>query len=403
MRVLVVAAIAAFYVATVSAVAPLLHADSPTAIPGRYIVVLKSGSRSLREAHVQRVQSELKATKITQFQIGDFSAYAATLSSSDLAAVQAMDEVAHVEPDQVVRAVDADACTTQSPTPSWGLDRIAEQKPFLDGEYPYPSSAGASVTSYIIDTGIYVSHPDFGGRAKWGINYADNQNTDCNGHGTHVAGTVGGTSFGVAKKTTLIAVKVLDCDGSGTNTGVISGIQWVANQHKTKNDTAVANMSLGGGKSTAINNAVAAAINAGVTMVVAAGNENTDACTTSPASEPLAITVGATNMGVSNTGADLDVRASFSNYGHCVSVFAPGQAITSAWIPPYTQNTISGTSMASPHVAGIAALILDAKTATKPADVKSAIVNGATSGILDLACGNTACKASPNKISYIGC
>eukprot|EP01116_Phalansterium_solitarium_P017176 TRINITY_DN4164_c0_g1_i1.p1 TRINITY_DN4164_c0_g1~~TRINITY_DN4164_c0_g1_i1.p1 ORF type:complete len:163 (-),score=77.30 TRINITY_DN4164_c0_g1_i1:175-663(-) len=162
-------------------------------------------------------------------------------------------------------------------------------------------------------------------------------------------------------------------------------------------------MSLGGSKSTAVNSAVAAAIKAGVTFVVAAGNSNTDACTSSPASEPLAITVGSTDTAANSSGAQTDIRSSFSNYGKCVSVFAPGSDITSAWIPPYTQNTISGTSMASPHVAGIAALILELHPAYAPADVKQTIVDTANSDMLNLACTNANCRQSPNKISYIAC
>eukprot|EP01116_Phalansterium_solitarium_P017177 TRINITY_DN4164_c0_g1_i2.p1 TRINITY_DN4164_c0_g1~~TRINITY_DN4164_c0_g1_i2.p1 ORF type:complete len:406 (-),score=172.58 TRINITY_DN4164_c0_g1_i2:175-1392(-) len=397
----VYAIIVAFLGTAVIGAAPVLNTGAPTAIPDQFIVVFKTLSRPLLAAHVQRAQA--LGSKLKQFEIGKFTGYTATLNSSALAAVRQMPEVLYVEADQVVSAFQA--CSLQSPTPSWGLDRIAEEQLLLDGRYSYPSGAGAGVDAYIIDTGIYIEHADFGGRAVWGSNFVDSKNTDCNGHGTHVAGTVGGTSFGVAKQTKLIAVKVLDCDGSGTNAGVIEGIQYVVNEHQRKKGTSpsVANMSLGGSKSTAVNSAVAAAIKAGVTFVVAAGNSNTDACTSSPASEPLAITVGSTDTAANSSGAQTDIRSSFSNYGKCVSVFAPGSDITSAWIPPYTQNTISGTSMASPHVAGIAALILELHPAYAPADVKQTIVDTANSDMLNLACTNANCRQSPNKISYIAC
>jgi len=252
--------------------------------------------------------------------------------------------------------------------------------------------------------GIYTAHPDFGGRATWGTNTIDTTNSDCNGHGTHVAGTVGGTTFGVAKKVNLIAVKVLDCGGSGSYAAVISGIDWATAQHqKSGKTTSVANMSLGGGKSTAVNQAVAAAVAGGVVMVVAAGNSNADACNTSPASEPTAITVGSTDTGVNVENDQVDVRSYFSNYGTCVHIFAPGSDITSAWIPPATQNTISGTSMASPHICGIAALLVGETPTIAAPDVKTAIVGAATVGAIELKCTVQACNNSPNLLGYNGC
>jgi subtilisin family serine protease len=200
------------------------------------------------------------------------------------------------------------------------LDRISERSLFIDSVYNYPSSSGSGVDAYIVDTGIYTAHTEFGGRARFGVNYADSQNTDCNGHGTHVAGTVGGRLYGVAKSVSLIAVKVLDCAGSGTNTGVISGIQWVAEQARASRRPSLANMSLGGSKSTALNAAVDQAVgSAGVSFLVAAGNENTDACTKSPASAAEAVSVGATTVADKGT-TEVDTRASFSNYGSCVDV-----------------------------------------------------------------------------------
>jgi subtilisin family serine protease len=230
---------------------------------------------------------------------------------------------------------------------------------------------GASVTAYIIDTGIRTTHTTFGGRARWGTNTTgDGQATDCNGHGTHVAGTVGGSQYGVAKNVQLVAVKVLGCTGSGTTAGVVQGVDWVTAQHAA-GAPAVANMSLGGGISTALDNAVRNSIADGVTYALAAGNENQNACNVSPARTPDAITVGATT--------NADSRASFSNWGTCVDLFAPGQNITSAWIGnDAATNTISGTSMASPHAAGAAALVLGGAPQATPAQVRSTVLAAAT-------------------------
>lgn len=233
------------------------------------------------------------------------------------------------------------ALTTQSGA-TWGITRISHTSRTGSG-YVYDTSAGEGTCSYIIDTGIYTQHPDFGGRATFLANYADSSNTDGNGHGTHVAGTVGGTTYGVAKKTKLYGVKVLDASGSGTNSGVISGMNFVATDAKTRScpKGAVANMSLGGGKSTAVNQAAAALVRSGVFLAVAAGNSGANAANYSPASESTACTVGATTSS--------DSVASYSNWGNLVDVFAPGTDITSTWIGGRT-NTISGTSMASPHI-----------------------------------------------------
>jgi subtilisin family serine protease len=225
---------------------------------------------------------------------------------------------------------------------------------------------------YVIDTGIRLTHSEFTGRMSNGydaVMVGGNAN-DCNGHGTHVAATVGGTTFGVADKVTLHPVRVLDCNGSGSNSGVVAGVDWV---RANRILPAVANMSLGGGVSSALDTAVTNAINAGVTFALAAGNENVDACNTSPARVAAAITVGATT----NT----DARASFSNFGTCLDIFAPGQNITSAWLTSDTAtNTISGTSMAAPHVAGAAAIYLASSPTATPAIVRNALVTNATIG-----------------------
>jgi subtilisin family serine protease len=227
------------------------------------------------------------------------------------------------------------------------------------------------VNAYIVDTGILPTHTEFQSRASIGYDAITplDPKADCNGHGTHVAGTVGGKTYGVAKAVRLIGVRVLDCNGSGSTSGVIAGVNWVAT-HRVK--PAVANMSLGGGASTALDNAVKAAIDSGVTFVVAAGNSNRPACRFSPARVSAAITVGATTS--------TDAQASYSNYGSCLDLFAPGSAITSAWYTSTTSTvTISGTSMASPHVAGVAARYLQGKpTSTTPKQVRDALVANAT-------------------------
>ena len=289
--------------------------------------------------------------------------------------------VAYIEADGIMTIDD-----TQAPTPSWGLDRI-DAALGRNNSYTYPN-AGAGVRAYILDTGINPNHVDYASRVVTGVDYIDGgAPDDCNGHGTHVAGTVGGTSYGVAKSVTLIGVRVLGCNGSGSTSGVIAGVDWV-----TRNAVkpAVANMSLGGSKWQALNDAVAAAVTSGVSFAVAAGNSNADACDYSPSSTPTAITVGATTT--------TDARASYSNYGTCVDIMAPGSGITSSWIGSNSAtNTISGTSMASPHVAGAAALVLGNNSGLSPAQVRDALVTNATPDVLSgLGAG------TPNKLLYVG-
>lgn len=273
--------------------------------------------------------------------------------------------------------------TTQSPA-TWGLDRIDQRSLPLNNSYTYSGTA-ANVHAYIIDTGIRITHNEFGGRATWGAKFGGGPSDDCNGHGTHVAGTVGGATYGVAKAVQLVAVKVLNCAGSGTTTGVVSGIDWVrANAVKP----AVANMSLGGGVSPTIDNAVTSAVNSGVTFAVAAGNSSANACNYSPARAAAAITVGATTS--------TDARASYSNFGSCLDIFAPGSSITSAWkSSDNSTNTISGTSMASPHVAGVAALYLGANPNATPGSVVNALTTNATQGVV----GNAG-SGSPNRLLF---
>jgi subtilisin family serine protease len=275
---------------------------------------------------------------------------------------------------------------TQTNPPSWGLDRIDQHNLPLDNSYTYPTTA-SNVHAYIIDTGIRFSHSDFGGRATSGIDEIDGGTADdCHGHGTHVSGTVGGASYGVAKAVQLVAVRVLDCNGSGTTAQVAAGIDWVTSNAVKP---AVANMSLGGSADTTLDTAVNNSISSGVTYAIAAGNSNADACTTSPARVAAAITVGATDSS--------DNRASFSNFGTCLDIFAPGVSITSDWNTSDTAtNTISGTSMATPHVTGAAALVASANPSWTPQQIRDYLVNNATSNVVV-----NPGTGSPNKLLYV--
>jgi subtilisin family serine protease len=326
------------------------------AIPGKYIVVLKEGADPRSVAAVARVEPSFVYTAA-------INGFAAELNQGQLNALQHNPGVDYVEEDAIVQN-----SATQSGA-TWGLDRIDQRALPLSGTYTYNATAGA-VRVYVIDTGIATGHAQFGGRASNVYDAFGGNGQDCNGHGTHVAGTVGSSTYGVAKAAMLRGVKVLDCAGSGSSSGVLAGIDWVRLNHVKP---AVANMSLGGGYSSAENTAVTNLVNAGVFVAVAAGNENQNACNVSPASAAAVTTVAASDRN--------DTRASFSNYGSCVDIYAPGVSITSTWLNGGT-NTISGTSMASPHVAGVGALYKAAYGDASQSTINSWLVNNSTASVI---------------------
>ncbi len=364
-------------------------ASSAQSIPGQYIVVFRDAvgdpsglARRLAAQHGGSVRFTYQHA---------LKGFSAELPEAAVEALGRNPNVAFIEPNGRVWAVGSQT------NPPWGLDRI-DQRDGLDNTYSHGFD-GTGVAAYILDTGIRISHTDFGGRAAYGYDAVDNDPDagDCNGHGTHVAGTVGGGTYGVAKNVQLFAVRVLDCNGSGTWEGVIAGIDWVTGHHT--NGPAVANMSLSGGANSAVDQAVQNSIADGVFYALAAGNGNfvgrpQDACSSSPARTPEAATVGATDSG--------DNEASFSNYGTCVDILAPGVGVTSAWIDSDSDvNTISGTSMAAPHVAGAAVLYLDANPDADPATVVGALTSNATANAIALHRSSRR-NHTPNLLLYTG-
>jgi len=317
------------------------------------------------------------------------------------------DFVEWVEPNQIVFASNLEACNQVENNAPWGLDRVTAPSPnAINNKLHYKANDGNGVDVYVIDTGIRVTHDEFkisggGSRAVWGYNaVSGSTNTDLNGHGTHVASTAVGNNYGFAKKAIVYAVKVLGDNGSGTNAGVIAGVQWAADRAKSSGRPSVGNMSLGGSISAALDNAVNAAISGGFLMAVAAGNDNINACLASPARASSAITVGSTQLSASGTN-QIDARSSFSNFGSCVNIFAPGSAILGAWYDcDSCTRTISGTSMASPHVCGIIADILTENPSYTQANALTKLQQWAQSGLISLGCSNDVCTQSPNLLLH---
>lgn len=364
--------------------------DATDVVEDSYIVVYKEGTTNAAiSAHEASITASLRRRDTAYTGIGanynmtSFLGYQIQADSDTIDEIAASDDVDYIEKDAKMYAT---SLTSQTGA-TWGLGRISHEDPGTT-TYIYDSTAGSGVTVYVVDTGIYVGHNQFGGRASWGTNFVSGSaDTDENGHGTHCSGTIAGSTYGVAKKANLVAVKVLDADGSGSNSGVISGIQWVG---ENCDGDCVLSMSLGGSKSTALNSAVSSTVGDGVTVVVAAGNDGEDASNSSPASVAVAITVGAINSN--------DAKPSWSNYGSILDVFAPGVDVLSSWIGSKTAtNTISGTSMATPHVAGLAAYLIALEGLTTPAKVQARIKALATSGDV-----TSAGSGSPNLIAYNG-
>jgi subtilisin family serine protease len=359
--------------------APLLGTHNAGRIAGHYIVVLDDGATAAGIRSAKATATAAGGTVRFTYHAA-LKGFSASLSRAALNAVRSTAGVKYVEADGRVHLAGK-----QVNPPSWGLDRVDQRNLPLNQRYKYVNSAGSGVDAYIIDTGIRFTHVDFGGRATSGVDEVDGGTADdCNGHGTHVSGTVGGTTYGIAKLVSLIAVRVLDCGGSGTWDGVIAGVDWVTANHS---GPSVANMSIQGGKMQSVNDAITNSINSGVVYGVAAGNFNDNACNYSPASTTAAITVGATESN--------DARASYSNWGTCLDIFAPGSGITSDWDTSDTAtNTISGTSMATPHVVGTAALYLGLHPSATAQQVRDAIVNNATNNKVTDPAG------SPNKLLW---
>ncbi len=353
--------------------APLLAAAPGRAVQGSYIVVLKEGADPASVAAVAGASPRHLYTSA-------LNGFAATLNQGQLNALQHNPHEEDVEQDQLMQYA-----ATQSGA-TWGIDRIDQRARPLSGTYTY-TSTGSGVRAYIIDSGINPSHTQFGTRAQISYDATGGNGVDCNGHGTHVAGTVGGSTYGVAKGVLLRAVRVGTCGSSLSTSDIVEGIDWVRANHIKP---AVANMSLGGGASSSLNTAVSNLINAGVYAVVAAGNSNTDACNGSPSGVAAAMVVAASTS--------TDAKASYSSWGTCVDLYAPGSSITSAWYSSTTAtSTISGTSMAAPHVTGVAALYKATSGDASQSTINSWLVNNSTANVIT---GNV--SGTPNRLLFKG-
>jgi len=329
-------------------------------LKGKYIIILKEGTPA-EVARTIGVNTERTYQKI-------FTGFSANLNAKALDALSKNPKVREIIEDRIVK-MELPTPSYIQISPTWGIDRIDQRKIPLDSKYMYEYT-GTGVSVYVIDTGINMTHEEFEGRASAGFDaFSDGKNgSDCNGHGTHVAGTIGSKTFGVAKGVKLISVRVLDCSGSGSLSGVLAGLDWIGINNT---GPAVANMSLGSSKSASLNEAVAKLFSMNINLVVAGGNSNADACNYSPSSSMEAITVGASDVN--------DARASFSNYGSCLDIFAPGVSITSTWYSSTTATAVlNGTSMASPHVAGVVALFLQENPELNSQQISEAVKNSST-------------------------
>jgi subtilisin family serine protease len=371
-------------VATMAPTAASATADVRAARPAptaAYIVTLEGGTGDVAATATRQLAEHGRGARPDRLFRSALRGYTASLSPAAAADLAAAPGVAAVERDAPV------ALSVTRTGATWGLDRIDQRDTPLSRTYTY-TRTGAGVTAYVIDTGIRFGHNDFGGRAVSGYDAIDGGTADdCNGHGTHVSSTVGGTTYGVANRTRLVGVRVLDCAGSGSTSGVIAGIDWAVVNHQA-GQPAVANMSLGGGASSAMDAAVNGLIADGVTVVVAAGNSGADACNASPARVPAAITVAASTS--------RDAFATYSNRGSCVDIIAPGSGVTGAWSTSNTAtSTINGTSMASPHAAGVAAKVIEVSPQASPATVASTVMSTATLGTITGVPGGT-----PNRFLF---
>lgn len=358
--------------------APFHKVNNP--IQGMYIVKLRDGAAGSKlvaqgsNGLIKSLGLHPKGVAVKHVYSKVLTGFAGKLSSQNIAKLRANKLVEYIEQDGVVNAVDSQSNAT------WGIDRVDQRDLPLNKTYNYQFT-GQGVTAYVIDTGIHTTHSEFGGRARWGTNALDSQDEDCHGHGTHVAGTVGGKTYGVAKAVNLVGIKVLNCEGRGANSAVIKGIEWAVSDRGNK--PAVANLSLVSGANNAVDDATRNAIKKGLVMVLASGNKNRDACNASPARTKEAITVNASDKA--------DKRSTFSNYGKCTDIFAPGTSITSAWKDSDTATrTISGTSMAAPHVAGGVALLLEDNNSATPAQIADTLYKNATKDkIANIGAGST--------------
>lgn len=360
----------------------LTSTTTASPIKNQYIVVLQAGSDLPAQAAAAIAKQHGGQVLFTYNRaIRGFAVrIPEQATSAFLTAMQKNPQVSYVEEDTLMQT----NTITQS-NPVWGLDRIDQHNLPLSKSFSY-NKTGSAVNAYIVDTGILASHQEFNGRVQTGYSaIADNNGTnDCNGHGTHVAGTVGGSTYGIAKNVGLVPVRVLDCAGSGAMSGVIAGLDWIIQNGRK---SAVVNMSLGGSAYSTLDTAIDNLFNNGYVPVVAAGNSNTDACTSSPARAGKAITVAATDS--------TDTRASYSNYGSCVDLFAPGSQITSAWIGSNSSAaTASGTSMASPHVAGVVATMLENNSTATPQSITDQLLNQSTINLIQNP------MSSPNRLLY---